>query len=119
MLHVIESGETAWAVGASEGQLVIYQRDDEGWIELHTEEGDELDEQASGLLDALFEGQSSNGATSTIAEPSSRRDEDDDQDEEDEQDEGDEGEGEEDEGEEPARPRRSRSGASTSSRRKR
>lgn len=106
MLHITESGETAWAVGASDGQLVIYQRDDEGWIELHTEEADELDEQASGLLDALYEGQSSNGATSTIPEPSSRRDEDDDQDEEGED-------------EEPARPRRSRSRASTSSRRKR
>ena len=114
MLHVIESGETAWAVGASEGQLVIYQRDDEGWIELHTEEGDVLDEQASGLLDALYEGQSSNGATSTISEPSSRRDEDDQQDKQDDDDEQDE-----DEDEEPARPRRSRSRASTSSRRER
>ena len=119
MLHIIESGETAWAVGASEGQLVIYQRDDEGWIELHTEEADELDEQASGVLDALCEGQSSDGAASTIPEPSSGRDEDDDQDEQDEGDEGDEGEDEEDEEEEPARARRSRSGASTSSRRKR
>lgn len=88
---------------------MIYQRDDEGWIEPRTEEGDELDEQASGVLDALYEGQSSNGATSTIPEPSSRRDEDDQQDKEDE----------DDEGEEPARPRRSRSRASASSRRKR
>jgi hypothetical protein len=116
MLHIIESGETAWAVGASEGQLVIYQRDDEGWIELHAEEGDELDEQASGLLDALYEGQSSNGATSPIPEPSSGRDEDDDQDEEDEADEADD---QDEEDEEPARPRRSRSKAPTSSRRKR
>jgi hypothetical protein len=109
MLSVIESGEHTWAVGATEGRLTIYQRDDEGWIELETQEGDELDEQAAAVLDAVYEGQQANGASASRETSTSSKDESEDEDDEDEE------EPEDDEEDEEPRTARSRGGSAKKS----
>lgn len=118
MLTLVESGEYTWAVGAANGMLHVYGREEDGtWFELPVgDDQTDLAEDAMTVLESVYEEQASNGHLQLAqhnGQPEASE-----QDERDEQDEEDEDEPEEDEEpEEEEAPKRGR-GRSTTSRAK-
>ena len=57
MLTIIESGSQVWAVAAADGDLHIYSREQAGeWTEvLLSEDSEQLDQDGSSILEALYE----------------------------------------------------------------
>jgi hypothetical protein len=57
VITIIESGSNAWAVAATNGDLHIYSREDaDEWIEVPlTEDAEQIDEDGSLILEALYE----------------------------------------------------------------
>ena len=115
MLTIIESEQSAWMVIATDGELRIYSRENEGeWTELSLENSDEVDRDKGLMLEELYGQQA--GQVEDDEEEASEADEEDEaeDDEEDESDEEeDEPDGEEDEPEgESDQPRRRRATAS-------
>lgn len=99
MLTLIESGSNAWAVAATNGDLRIYSREQEGeWSELALgEDAERIDEDGTLILEALFQqstGRGQDGAQAQAGEPEAEGDEPE-GDEEPEGEEADEPEGEE------------------------
>lgn len=104
MLTIIESGSQAWALAAADGDLHIYAREEAGeWTEvLLSEDSEQIDQDGSSILEALYEQYAATGNGQTAAHDE-EQDEPQDQEEplEDEEDPADEEEPLEDE-EEPA-----------------
>jgi hypothetical protein len=74
VITIIESGSNAWAVAATNGDLHIYSREDaDEWIEVPlTEDAEQIDEDGSLILEALYEqhlGANGDGAGAEPQEP--------------------------------------------------
>jgi cobalamin biosynthesis protein CobT len=114
MLTIIENGSKAWAVAATNGDLRIYSREQAGaWSELPlSEESEQIDEDGSVILEALYERETGQSQDKEREEPEAEEEPDVDEEEEPEEEEPDDEEEEEPEAEEEEpqeeKPRRSR-----------
>jgi hypothetical protein len=100
VLTIIESGSQAWALAAADGDLHVYSREEAGeWSEVTlSEDAEQIDQDGSSILEALYEQYASAAQNGDTAAPEAAEDEDfDDEDEEPE----DEDEQPEDQEEEP------------------
>jgi hypothetical protein len=114
VITIIESGSSAWAVAATNGDLHIYSREDAGeWNEVSlSEDSEQIDRDGSLILEALYEQQVGDTPDEETEEPEAEAEEEDEEPEEDEpeddQEPGAEEEAEEPEEEEEQKPRRRR-----------
>jgi hypothetical protein len=71
MLTIIESGSRAWALAATDGDLHIYSREEAGeWAELLlSEDSEQIDQDGSSILEALYEQHAATGQNGQGAEP--------------------------------------------------
>ncbi len=77
MLTIIDSGAQAWAVAAADGDLRIYRREEAGeWTEaLLSEDSEQLDQDGSSILEALYEQHAGTGQNGQTAAPEAEQEE--------------------------------------------
>ena len=100
MLTIIESGSQAWALAAANGDLHVYSRAEAGeWSEvLLSEDSEQIDQDGSSILEALYEQYAATDHNGYTAEPQAEEEQPEDEEEQPE----DEEEEPEDEEEQPA-----------------
>jgi hypothetical protein len=86
VITIIESGSTAWAVAATNGDLHIYRREDAGeWNEVSlSEDSWQIDQDGGLILEALYEQQVEDKPDGETEEPEAEAEEEDEEPEEDE-----------------------------------
>jgi outer membrane biosynthesis protein TonB len=77
MLTIIESGSRAWALAATESDLHIYSREEAGeWAELLlSEDSEQIDQDGSLILEALYEQHAAAGQDGQGVEPEAEAEE--------------------------------------------
>jgi hypothetical protein len=77
VLTIIENGSKAWAVAATNGDLRIYSREQAGmWSELPlSEESEQIDDDGSVILEALYERQTEQPQDEETDEPEAEEEE--------------------------------------------
>lgn len=77
MLTIIESGSQAWALAAADGDLHVYSRAEAGeWTEvLLSEDSEQIDQDGSSILEALYEQYATTDHPGHAAEPQDEEEE--------------------------------------------
>jgi hypothetical protein len=78
VLTIIESGSQAWALAAADGDLHVYSREEAGeWSEVTlSEDAEQIDQDGSSILEALYEQYASGAQNGDTAAPGAAEDED-------------------------------------------
>jgi hypothetical protein len=106
VITIIESGSNAWAVAATNGDLHIYRREDaDEWNEVSlNDDSEQIDQDGSLILEALYEEQVGHKTDEEPDEPEAEAEEEDEEPEEDELEDDQDLEAEEDEEEDEEEP---------------